>query len=97
CALPRLSRVTLSILNSLALRLVTALQDKPGSRYATDMYVHRHEHFRWTPRTAWITFAYVVAVPSMFWYMAYSTEVHWIYLLYIRDTSERKLSRSACK
>ncbi|KAK5164478.1 uncharacterized protein LTR77_009684 [Saxophila tyrrhenica] len=42
-------------------------------RYA-NMYVKRHEFFRWTPRTAWITFAYVIAVPSCFLYLAYRTE-----------------------
>lgn len=39
------------------------------------MYVKRHEFFRWTPRTAWLSFAYVIAVPSAFLYMAYQTEV----------------------
>ncbi|KAL1587684.1 hypothetical protein WHR41_03706 [Cladosporium halotolerans] len=45
-------------------------------RYA-NMYVKRHEYFRWTPRTAWISFAYVIAVPSAFLYMAYKTEGKW--------------------
>jgi len=40
-----------------------------------DMYVKRHEFFRWTPRTAWLSFAYVIAVPSAFLYMAFQTEV----------------------
>lgn len=40
-----------------------------------DMYVKRHEYFRWTPRTAWLSFAYVIAVPSAFLYMAFKTEV----------------------
>jgi hypothetical protein len=39
------------------------------------MYVKRHEYFRWTPRTAWLSFAYVIAVPSAFLYMAFKTEV----------------------
>ena len=39
------------------------------------MYVKRHEYFRWTPRTAWLTFVYVAAIPSAFLYLAYSTEV----------------------
>lgn len=39
------------------------------------MYVKRHEFFRWTRRTAGISFAYVVAVPAAFLYMAYQTEV----------------------
>ncbi|KAF2194496.1 hypothetical protein K469DRAFT_650339 [Zopfia rhizophila CBS 207.26] len=45
-------------------------------KYA-NMYVNRHKYFRWTPRTAWITFAYVVAVPSVFGVIAYSTEGKW--------------------
>ena len=39
------------------------------------MYVKRHEYFRWTPRTAWLTFTYVFAIPSLFGYMAWTTEV----------------------
>ena len=33
------------------------------------------KYFRWTPRTAWITFAYAVAVPAMFGYMGFVTDV----------------------
>lgn len=39
------------------------------------MAVKRHEHFRWTPRTAWLSFAYAIAVPSLFLYMANKTDV----------------------
>ncbi len=39
------------------------------------MYVNRHKYFRWTPRTAWLTFVYVVAVPTVFGTMAYVTDV----------------------
>ncbi|EMC92044.1 hypothetical protein BAUCODRAFT_78715 [Baudoinia panamericana UAMH 10762] len=42
-------------------------------KYA-NMYVKRHEYFRWTPRTAWLTVTYVIAVPSLFLYMAYATD-----------------------
>lgn len=45
-------------------------------KYA-NMYVNRHKYFRWTPRTAWLTFAYVVAIPSVFGYMAYTTDGKW--------------------
>ncbi|KAK4504804.1 hypothetical protein PRZ48_002766 [Zasmidium cellare] len=41
------------------------------------MYVKRHEFFRWTPRTAWLTVTYVVAVPAAFVYMAFATEGKW--------------------
>lgn len=40
-----------------------------------DMFVKRHEYFKWTPRTAWLSIAYVIAVPSAFLYMAFKTEV----------------------
>lgn len=39
------------------------------------MVTNRHKYFRWTPRTAWITFAYVVVVPSIVGYVAYQTDV----------------------
>ena len=41
----------------------------------SDMYVKRHQYFKWTPRTAWLSFAYVFAVPSVFMYMSYANEV----------------------
>jgi hypothetical protein len=40
-----------------------------------DMMVNRHKYFRWTKRTAWITFAYVVIVPTMLGTAGYMTEV----------------------
>lgn len=39
------------------------------------MSANRWKYFRWTPRTAWITFVYVVAVPSVVGYVGYVTEV----------------------
>ena len=39
------------------------------------MYVKRHEYFRWTPRTAWLTITYVIAVPSVFLYYGWTTDV----------------------
>lgn len=39
------------------------------------MTVNRHKYFRWTPRTAWITFVYVGLVPACFGIVAYSTDV----------------------
>jgi hypothetical protein len=39
------------------------------------MMVNRHKYFRWTKRTAWITFAYVVIVPTMLGTAGYMTEV----------------------
>ncbi|MCJ1230776.1 hypothetical protein MMC12_007450 [Toensbergia leucococca] len=43
-------------------------------KYA-NMYVNRHKYFRWTQRTAWISFVYVVAVPALFGYVGYVTDV----------------------
>ncbi|OCK79695.1 hypothetical protein K432DRAFT_382841 [Lepidopterella palustris CBS 459.81] len=45
-------------------------------KYA-NMYVNRYKFFRWTPRTAWINFAYVVAIPSVVGYLAYTTDGKW--------------------
>ncbi|KAH7041314.1 NADH:ubiquinone oxidoreductase 6.6kD subunit [Microdochium trichocladiopsis] len=41
------------------------------------MQSNRFRYFRWTPRTAWITFAYVVAVPSIVGVIAYRTDGLW--------------------
>ena len=40
-----------------------------------DMYTNRHKYFRWTPRTAWISLAYMVAVPAVFGYIGFVTDV----------------------
>ena len=42
---------------------------------AADMSANRYKYFRWTPRTAWITFVYVAVVPSVLGYIGYVTEV----------------------
>ncbi|KAI9755547.1 MAG: hypothetical protein M1815_004861 [Lichina confinis] len=39
-----------------------------------NMMRNRYKYFRWTPRTTWITFAYVILVPSIFGYIGYSTD-----------------------
>lgn len=36
---------------------------------------NRYKYFRWTPRTAGITFAYMVVVPGILGYIAYKTDV----------------------
>ena len=41
----------------------------------SDMSANRYKYFRWTPRTAWITFVYVAVVPSVLGYVGYVTEV----------------------
>lgn len=45
------------------------------------MSTNRYKYFRWTPRTARITFAYVVAFPAFLGYWAYKTDVS-IYSLF---------------
>ena len=44
------------------------------------MFVNRHKYFRWTSRTARITFAYVVAFPALIGYLAYTTDVRMLQL-----------------
>ena len=39
------------------------------------MSANRWKYFRWTPRTAWITFVYVVVVPSALGYVGFMTDV----------------------
>ncbi|KAI5805627.1 NADH:ubiquinone oxidoreductase 6.6kD subunit, partial [Peziza echinospora] len=38
------------------------------------MHQNRYKYFRWTPRTAKITFAYVVVVPGLLGWLAYATK-----------------------
>ena len=40
-----------------------------------DMIVNRHKYFRWTKRTAFLSFAYVVAFPAFVGYWAFVTDV----------------------
>ncbi|KAK0623340.1 hypothetical protein B0T14DRAFT_564713 [Immersiella caudata] len=41
------------------------------------MQTNRHKYFRWTPRTAWITFVYVAVVPGICTYIAYKNDGLW--------------------
>jgi len=43
------------------------------------MFINRHKYFRWTGRTARITFAYVVAFPALIGYLAYTTDVRMLH------------------
>jgi hypothetical protein len=40
-----------------------------------DNFVNRHKYFRWTRRTAWLSFAYVMLVPAMLGTAGYMTDV----------------------
>ncbi|KAF2827919.1 hypothetical protein CC86DRAFT_289138 [Ophiobolus disseminans] len=42
-----------------------------------NMTTNRHKYFRWTRRTAWISFAYVILVPAMLGTVAYKTDGKW--------------------
>lgn len=41
----------------------------------SDMQANRHKYFRWTARTGWLTFAYVVAFPAFIGYLGIVTDV----------------------
>ncbi|KAF4437963.1 nadh:ubiquinone oxidoreductase subunit [Fusarium acutatum] len=52
------------------------LNVKPDPAYLkyAAMMKTRHHYFRWTPRTARLTFIYVAVVPTIMGYIAYSTD-----------------------
>lgn len=39
------------------------------------MITNRHKYFRWTKRTVFISFAYVIAVPAVVGYFGFVTDV----------------------
>jgi hypothetical protein len=46
----------------------------------TDMYTQRHKYFRWTTKTAGLTFVYAIAFPALIGYISYTYEVRERYL-----------------
>ncbi|KAJ4288569.1 hypothetical protein N0V90_011806 [Kalmusia sp. IMI 367209] len=42
-----------------------------------NMTVNRHKYFRWTGRTAWITFAYAIIVPGILGTAGYLADGKW--------------------
>ncbi|POS83543.1 hypothetical protein EPUL_003279, partial [Erysiphe pulchra] len=50
------------------------LQCVDGFSQRTDMWINRYKYFRWTGRTVKITFAYMVVVPSIIGYLAYTSD-----------------------
>ncbi|KAI8628598.1 NADH:ubiquinone oxidoreductase 6.6kD subunit [Xylariaceae sp. FL1651] len=46
----------------------------PAIQKLGTMTTNRHKYFRWTPRTAGITFVYAILVPSIFGVIAYQTD-----------------------
>ena len=54
------------------------------------MSVKRYEYFRWTRRTAWLSFVYIAAIPGLaFWY-GNKVEVSRIYRSTFRHVQENK-------
>ncbi|EFX03432.1 hypothetical protein CMQ_360 [Grosmannia clavigera kw1407] len=43
----------------------------------SNMTNNRYKYFRWTPRTAWLSFFYIGLVPSLLGVVAYKTEGKW--------------------
>ncbi|KAK4225511.1 hypothetical protein QBC38DRAFT_457183 [Podospora fimiseda] len=39
-----------------------------------NMITNRYKYFRWTPRTAWISFVYVLAVPAAVTYLGWTQD-----------------------
>ena len=39
------------------------------------MQVDRYKHFKWTPRTAWLSIIFAIAIPSSLYYVANKTDV----------------------
>lgn len=39
------------------------------------MQVDRYKHFKWTPRTAWLSIIFAVVIPSSLYYVANKTDV----------------------
>ncbi|TGJ79788.1 hypothetical protein E0Z10_g8978 [Xylaria hypoxylon] len=51
----------------------------PAIQKLGNMTTNRHKYFRWTPRTAGLTFVYAIAVPFVFGVIAYQTDVRQSY------------------
>ncbi|KAK2813900.1 hypothetical protein FQN50_000301 [Emmonsiellopsis sp. PD_5] len=66
---PRLSRCQSLTSSAADLTLDPALQ-----KYY-DLNVNRYKYFRWTPRTAWISFCYMALVPGILIYAGYKADV----------------------
>ncbi len=53
-----------------------------SDRRITEMMVNRYKYFRWTPRTAWISFVYIVAIPASIGFLGYQQDVSRVALLF---------------
>ena len=52
-------------------------------KQAIDMMINRYKYFRWTPRTAWISFVYMTVIPSALLYAGWRVEVRDFSFLYL--------------
>jgi len=43
----------------------------PAIQKYYELSTNRYKYFRWTPRTAWVTFVYVALVPSIIGYIGF--------------------------
>jgi hypothetical protein len=46
------------------------------------MQVDRYRHFKWTPRTAWLSILFAIAIPSSLYYVANKTDVSRLFLYF---------------
>jgi hypothetical protein len=53
------------------------LRQDPAILKWNNMVVNRHKYFRWTRRTATLSFVYVMAVPAALGYFGYITDGKW--------------------
>jgi hypothetical protein len=55
----------------------TALILDPALQKYYEANTNRYKYFRWTPRTAWLTFVYVALVPGLLGVVAYKYDVRY--------------------
>lgn len=80
-----LTRPIVSILTPPALVLDPALQKYYGTLPSPPIILHcltipeytanRWKYFKWTPRNAWLSFAYMALIPASLAYLGYRTDV----------------------
>ncbi|KAL2014857.1 hypothetical protein VTN00DRAFT_2382 [Thermoascus crustaceus] len=46
----------------------------PAIQKYYELNQNRYKYFRWTPRTAWLSFVYMVAIPGALGFVAYKTD-----------------------
>ncbi|GAQ10277.1 hypothetical protein ALT_7598 [Aspergillus lentulus] len=46
----------------------------PALQKYYELTANRYKYFRWTPRHAWLSFIYMIAIPGTLGYIAYKTD-----------------------